>query len=60
MTRTWTIIGVGDVHGSFKWYQSLLGLPGTAPPMTIGVKSSTRMGRSCFACTSGVLMSIPP
>lgn len=31
MTRTWTIIGVGDVHGSFKWYQSLLGLPGTAP-----------------------------
>lgn len=31
MRRTWTIIGVGDVHGSFKWYQSLLGLPGTAP-----------------------------
>jgi hypothetical protein len=29
--RTWTIIGVGDVHGSFKWYQSLLGLPETAP-----------------------------
>jgi catechol 2,3-dioxygenase-like lactoylglutathione lyase family enzyme len=29
--RTWTIIGVGDVHGSFRWYQSLLGLPGTAP-----------------------------
>lgn len=31
MRRTWTIIGVGDVHGSFKWYQSLLGLPETAP-----------------------------
>ena len=31
MRRTWTIIGVGDVHGSFKWYQSLLGVPGTAP-----------------------------
>jgi Glyoxalase/Bleomycin resistance protein/Dioxygenase superfamily len=31
MRRTWTIIGVGDVHGSFKWYQSLLGLPATAP-----------------------------
>jgi hypothetical protein len=31
MTRTWTIIGVRNVHGSFKWYQSLLGLPETAP-----------------------------
>ena len=31
MRRTWTIIGVGDVHSSFKWYQSLLGLPETAP-----------------------------
>ena len=31
MTRTWTIIGVGDVPGSCKWYQSLLGLPVTAP-----------------------------
>jgi hypothetical protein len=31
MRRTWTIIGVGDVAGSFKWYQSLLGVPETAP-----------------------------
>src|SRR6267154_275341 len=31
MRRTWTIIGVGDVPGSFTWYQSLLGLPETAP-----------------------------
>jgi catechol 2,3-dioxygenase-like lactoylglutathione lyase family enzyme len=31
MTRTWTIIGVADVPRSFKWYQSLLGLPETAP-----------------------------
>lgn len=31
MKRTWTIIGVRDVAGSFKWYQSLLGLPKTAP-----------------------------
>jgi catechol 2,3-dioxygenase-like lactoylglutathione lyase family enzyme len=31
MKRTWTIIGVGDVSQSFKWYQSLLGLPETAP-----------------------------
>jgi predicted enzyme related to lactoylglutathione lyase len=25
MKRTWTIIGVCDVPGSFKWYQSLFG-----------------------------------
>ena len=31
MKRLWTIIGVADVSGSFKWYQSLLGLPETAP-----------------------------
>ena len=31
MRRTWTIIGVGDVHASVNWYQSLLGLPQTAP-----------------------------
>jgi catechol 2,3-dioxygenase-like lactoylglutathione lyase family enzyme len=29
--RTWTIIGVADVPQSVKWYQSLLGLPETAP-----------------------------
>jgi hypothetical protein len=31
MKRTWTIIGVGDVPGSFKWYQVLLGQPATLP-----------------------------
>jgi hypothetical protein len=31
MRRTWTIIGVADVSGSFKWYQALLGLPQAAP-----------------------------
>lgn len=31
MKHTWTIIGVGDVPGSFRWYQSLLGLPEAAP-----------------------------
>jgi catechol 2,3-dioxygenase-like lactoylglutathione lyase family enzyme len=31
MKRIWTIIGVADVPRSFKWYQSLLGLPETAP-----------------------------
>ena len=31
MKRIWTIIGVADVSESFKWYQSLLVLPETAP-----------------------------
>jgi catechol 2,3-dioxygenase-like lactoylglutathione lyase family enzyme len=31
MKRTWTIIGVKDVPGSFTWYQSLLGRPDAAP-----------------------------
>ena len=31
MKRTWTIIGVADVHASFMWYQSLLGLPQSTP-----------------------------
>jgi catechol 2,3-dioxygenase-like lactoylglutathione lyase family enzyme len=31
MKRTWTIIGVGDVRRSFKWYQSLFGQPKTPP-----------------------------
>ena len=31
MKRIWTIIGVADVPKSFGWYQSLLGLPETAP-----------------------------
>src|SRR5436190_24280636 len=31
MKRIWTIIGVNDVRGSFKWYQSLLGQPVASP-----------------------------
>jgi catechol 2,3-dioxygenase-like lactoylglutathione lyase family enzyme len=31
MKRTWTIIGVADVPGSVKWYQTLFGQPATAP-----------------------------
>ena len=31
MKRTWTIIGVSDVARSFRWYQSLLGLPQNMP-----------------------------
>lgn len=31
MKRTWTIIGVGDVPASFKWYQVLFGQPATPP-----------------------------
>jgi len=31
MIRTWTIIGVDDVRGSFQWYLELLGLPAADP-----------------------------
>ena len=31
MKRTWVIIGVRDVAVSFKWYQSLFGIPETGP-----------------------------
>ena len=31
MKRTWTIIGVGDVSASFRWYQTLFGQPPTSP-----------------------------
>ena len=31
MRRTWTIIGVDDVPYSFRWYQSLFGMPETSP-----------------------------
>ena len=31
MKRTWTIIGVGDVPGSFRWYQALFGQPAALP-----------------------------
>ena len=31
MRRTWTIIGVSDVPGSFRWYQSLFGQAKTVP-----------------------------
>src|SRR6476646_7662836 len=31
MKRIWTIIGISDVPGTFKWYQSLFGQPETAP-----------------------------
>jgi hypothetical protein len=31
MKRTWTIIGVGNVPGSFKWYRALFGQPAALP-----------------------------
>jgi catechol 2,3-dioxygenase-like lactoylglutathione lyase family enzyme len=31
MRRTWTIIGAADVAHSVAWYQTLLGLPKSAP-----------------------------
>ena len=60
MKRTWTIIGVRDVPGSFKWYQSLFGQPRHLPPMTTSVRFWTPMGPSCSAFTGGARTSIPP
>ena len=31
MKRLWTILGVGNVAGSLKWYQALFGQPATLP-----------------------------
>lgn len=31
MKRIWTIVGVRDVPGSVRWYQSLFGQPATEP-----------------------------
>ena len=31
MKRTWTILGVADVHESFAWYRSLLALAEATP-----------------------------
>ena len=50
MKRTWTIIGVRDVPGSFKWYQSLFGQVVTRP-------AHADFGQ-ILASTSGALTSI--
>jgi hypothetical protein len=59
MKRTWTIIGVGDVPGSLKWYQALFGQPATLPAHDYFGKSSIQMELSCSASTSGAPTSIP-
>jgi hypothetical protein len=59
MKRTWTIIGVGDVPASLKWYQALFGQPATLPAMITLGKSSIQMELSCSAATSGAPTSIP-
>ena len=51
MRRTWTIIGVSDVCGSFKWYQSLLGLPETAP-------AHDYFGQDAFARPSNATLNV--
>jgi hypothetical protein len=59
MKRAWTIIEVGDVPGSLKWYQacSVSRLPFL--PMIILGKSSTQMELYCSASTSVAPTSIP-
>jgi hypothetical protein len=60
MKRTWTIIGVGDVAGSFKWYQALFGQPETRPAHEDFGQILSRMARSCSVFTSGLPTSIHP
>ena len=60
MKRTWTIIGVSDVPGSFKWYQSLFGQPETAPGHDYFGQILIRMEPSCSASTSGARTTILP
>jgi hypothetical protein len=59
MKRTWTIIGVSDVPGSFNWYQSLFGQPRTAPEHDYFGQSSIPMERSCSVSIDGAHTSIP-
>jgi hypothetical protein len=53
-----TIIGVGDVPSSFKWYQSLFGQPKTAPGHDDFSQLLIRMEPSCSASTSGARTGI--
>ena len=58
MRRTWTIIGVADVPASFKWYQSLLGLPATLPGHLYFGQILDSDGTVLLCLTSGVPTSI--
>jgi hypothetical protein len=72
MKRMWTIIGVADVPQSFKWYQSLLGLPEAAPAHDyFGQIVDSAWISFCLAITRGnqlaivslfrfVLAAVPP
>jgi hypothetical protein len=59
MKGTWTIIGVGNVPRSLKWYQALFGQPATLPAQDFLGKSSIQMELSCSASTNGAPTSIP-
>jgi hypothetical protein len=59
MKRTWTIIGVGDVPGSFKWYQALFGQPATLPAHDYFGQILDSDGTVCSASTSGAPTGIP-
>ena len=60
MKRTWTIIGVGDVLGSCKSYQSLLGHADMPPAHEYFGQLLTRTERSCYVSTSGEPTNILP
>lgn len=58
MKRTWTIIGVGDVTRSFRWYQALFGHPDGLPAHDYFGQILDSDGRCCCACTNGAPTSI--
>ena len=59
MRRTWTIIGVADVARSFAWYQTLLGLPKSAPAHDYFGQIVDADGTVLLCLLSGGPMSIP-
>jgi len=38
MKRAWMILRVGDVPGSFKWYQALFGQPATSREIAVSTR----------------------
>jgi hypothetical protein len=63
MKRTWTIIAVGDVPGSLKWYQALFGQTPTreAAHLSEGSRESSKSAHGSLRLTmsTGNLLFAP-
>ncbi len=60
MTRLWTIIGVADVARSAAWYQTLLGLPETAPEHDYFAQITALDGTVLLCCHAWGAHEHPP